>query len=155
MPRMDGLELLSRLHQFGIFGGSNGYWKTELLHTTRMRGFMLTEDIDSSIRTVADGYRIKTDPLIISRELAPTSLSALWNQRMRWAQARFKSISSSAWGIPVSSATDAGCCGICSCPSPIPNTRTRLRALPSLKNSAANASGKSRRAAEITAPAGC
>ncbi len=55
-----------------------------------MHGFMLTEDIDSSIRTVTGGHRIKTDPLIISRELAPTTLSALWNQRMRWAQGWFQ-----------------------------------------------------------------
>ena len=40
----------ARVHGFGIFGGSNGYWKTPLLRRTRMRGFMLTEDIDSSMR---------------------------------------------------------------------------------------------------------
>lgn len=76
----------ARLHDFGIFGGSNGYWRTELLRETRMQGFMLTEDIDSSIRTIREGYKIKSDPHIISRELAPTIISALWTQRMRWAQ---------------------------------------------------------------------
>ena len=40
----------ARVHGFGIFGGSNGYWKTPVLRRTRMRGFMLTEDIDSSMR---------------------------------------------------------------------------------------------------------
>ncbi|MDQ2683203.1 MAG: response regulator, partial [Chloroflexota bacterium] len=39
----------ARLHDFGIFGGSNGYWRADLLRQTRMHGFMLTEDIDSSI----------------------------------------------------------------------------------------------------------
>jgi len=76
----------SRLHQFGIFGGSNGYWKIDLLRETRMHGFMLTEDIDSSIRVMMDGTRIASDPELVSHELAPTSLNALWNQRMRWAQ---------------------------------------------------------------------
>ena len=76
----------SILHNFGIFGGSNGYWKTDLLRKTRMHGFMLTEDIDSSIRIMTNGAKIKSDPKLISRELAPTSLPALWNQRLRWAQ---------------------------------------------------------------------
>ena len=30
----------SRVYQFGIFGGSNGFWKTDLLRKTRMHGFM-------------------------------------------------------------------------------------------------------------------
>jgi cellulose synthase/poly-beta-1,6-N-acetylglucosamine synthase-like glycosyltransferase/CheY-like chemotaxis protein len=76
----------SILHNFGIFGGSNGYWKTDLLRKTRMHGFMLTEDIDSSIRIMTAGAKIKSDPKLISRELAPTNLKALWNQRLRWAQ---------------------------------------------------------------------
>ena len=76
----------ARFHDFGIFGGSNGYWKTELLRETRMQGFMLTEDIDSSMRALHAGFKIKSDREIISRELAPTSWHALWSQRMRWAQ---------------------------------------------------------------------
>lgn len=80
----------ARLHGFGIFGGSNGYWKTSLLRETRMHGFMLTEDIDSSIRVIAAGARIVCDPWLVSRELAPTTLRALWNQRLRWAQGWFQ-----------------------------------------------------------------
>ncbi len=76
----------ARLHSFGIFGGSNGYWRTELLERTRMRGFMLTEDIDSSLRVVTDGGRIVSDPGLTSTELAPDTVGALWNQRLRWAQ---------------------------------------------------------------------
>ena len=76
----------AKLHDFGIFGGSNGYWRTSLLKKTRMRGFMLTEDIDSSIRIVGEGETIISDPSLISTELAPDTVSALWNQRMRWAQ---------------------------------------------------------------------
>jgi DNA-binding response OmpR family regulator/cellulose synthase/poly-beta-1,6-N-acetylglucosamine synthase-like glycosyltransferase len=80
----------ARLHGFGIFGGSNGYWKTDLLRLVRMHGFMLTEDIDSSLRVVESGGRIAVDPALVSRELAPTTLKALWNQRTRWAQGWFQ-----------------------------------------------------------------
>ena len=76
----------ARLHGFGIFGGSNGYWRTELLEQTRMRGFMLTEDIDSSLRVVQGGGRIVSDPDLVSTELGPDTVAALWNQRLRWAQ---------------------------------------------------------------------
>jgi DNA-binding response OmpR family regulator len=76
----------ARLHGFGIFGGSNGYWRTELLRATRMRQFMLTEDIDSSMRVIQEGARVVSDPGLVSTELAPESVRALWGQRMRWAQ---------------------------------------------------------------------
>jgi cellulose synthase/poly-beta-1,6-N-acetylglucosamine synthase-like glycosyltransferase/GGDEF domain-containing protein len=76
----------ARLHGFGIFGGANGYWRTEVLKRKRMRGFMLTEDIDSSMRVVESGGTIVSDPGLISMELAPETPKALWNQRMRWAQ---------------------------------------------------------------------
>lgn len=80
----------ARLHGFGVFGGSNGYWRTDLLRTIRMHGFMLTEDIDSSLRVVEQGGRIANDPGLLSRELAPTTLRHLWHQRMRWAQGWFQ-----------------------------------------------------------------
>lgn len=89
----------SRLHQFGIFGGSNGFWKTDLLRETRMHGFMLTEDIDSSFRVLEQGYRIASDPYLISRELAPVRLKALWNQRMRWAQGWFQVSLARSWPL--------------------------------------------------------
>lgn len=76
----------ARLHGFGIFGGSNGYWRTSLLRELRMHGFMLTEDIDSSMRAVIRGKRIVSDPYLVSRELAPETLQALTKQRLRWAQ---------------------------------------------------------------------
>ncbi len=80
----------ARLHGFGIFGGSNGYWKTEVLRRIRMHGFMLTEDIDSSLRVIESGGKIACDPQLISHELAPVTFRALWNQRMRWAQGWFQ-----------------------------------------------------------------
>lgn len=76
----------ARLHGFGIFGGSNGYWRTALLRELRMHGFMLTEDIDSSMRAVVRGRRIVSDPYLVSRELAPETMQALTRQRLRWAQ---------------------------------------------------------------------
>jgi cellulose synthase/poly-beta-1,6-N-acetylglucosamine synthase-like glycosyltransferase len=80
----------ARLHGFGLFGGSNGFWRTDLLRSTRMRAAMLTEDIDSSMRVVEEGYRVASDPALVSRELAPTTWRALWHQRMRWAQGWFQ-----------------------------------------------------------------
>ena len=80
----------ARLHGFGIFGGSNGFWRTQVLHETRMRHSMLTEDIDSSIRAVGAGYKIASDRDLVSEELAPTTLSQLLNQRLRWAQGWFQ-----------------------------------------------------------------
>ncbi len=51
-----------------------------------MHGSMLTEDIDSTMRALHAGARIAMDRTLISRELAPTTLRPLWNQRSRWAQ---------------------------------------------------------------------
>jgi cellulose synthase/poly-beta-1,6-N-acetylglucosamine synthase-like glycosyltransferase/CheY-like chemotaxis protein len=76
----------ARLHGFGIFGGSNGYWRTSVLRLIRLRAFMLTEDIDSSMRVVGAGGTIVSDPGLVSTELAPGSWGALWGQRLRWAQ---------------------------------------------------------------------
>lgn len=88
----------ARLHGFGIFGGSNGYWRTDLLRQLRMHGFMLTEDIDSSLRAVIGGRKIVSDPYLISRELAPETLDALVKQRLRWAQGWFQI--SLKWALP-------------------------------------------------------
>lgn len=74
------------LHTFGIFGGSNGFWRADVLDRLRMRPDMLTEDIDISIRAVFDGARIVVDPQLLSEELAPLTLMALWSQRIRWSQ---------------------------------------------------------------------
>jgi hypothetical protein len=76
----------AELHGYGIFGGSNGYWRADLLRAVRMRGSMLTEDIDSSLRVTLRGEKIASDPGLLSRELAPTRLGALAGQRLRWAQ---------------------------------------------------------------------
>lgn len=74
------------LNGFGIFGGSNGYWRTSALRSIRMRTDRLTEDIDSSIRATLAGFRVASDPGLLSLELAPVTLRSLWRQRMRWSQ---------------------------------------------------------------------
>ncbi len=76
----------ARLHGFGMFGGSNGYWRRDALAQVRMQRHMLTEDIDSSMRSLRQGFSIVSDPGLVSTELAPVTMRALWHQRMRWAQ---------------------------------------------------------------------
>ena len=88
----------ARLHGWGVFGGSNGFWRTELLREIGMDGSMLTEDIDSSLRAVRRGARIVSDPLLISRELATTTWPAFWRQRLRWAQGWHQVSKRHAWG---------------------------------------------------------
>jgi cellulose synthase/poly-beta-1,6-N-acetylglucosamine synthase-like glycosyltransferase len=73
------------LHAFGTFGGSNGFWRADVLDGLRMRPDMLTEDIDISIRAVFAGHGIAVDPELISEELAPLTAMALWSQRIRWS----------------------------------------------------------------------
>ncbi|CAD6446012.1 3f34c605-432e-4322-94d1-98aa958e5afc [Sclerotinia trifoliorum] len=71
---------------FGLFTGSNGYWRTSLLREMKMDGSMLTEDIDSALRVVARGGNTIHDLNVVSYELAPTTFPAFWKQRLRWAQ---------------------------------------------------------------------
>jgi cellulose synthase/poly-beta-1,6-N-acetylglucosamine synthase-like glycosyltransferase len=88
----------ARLHGWGVFGGSNGFWRTALLQEIGMDGSMLTEDIDSSLRAVRQGAVIVSDPLLISRELATTTWPAFWRQRLRWAQGWHQVSKRHAWG---------------------------------------------------------
>lgn len=80
----------ARVQGFGIFGGSNGFWNTQLFRTIRFQSRYLTEDIDSALRAVRAGARVVSDPGLLSRELAPVTLGSLWKQRMRWAQGWFQ-----------------------------------------------------------------
>lgn len=75
----------SFLTDSSIFGGSNGYWRTSVLKSIRFNPSRLTEDIDASLRTLLNGYRILHDRSIVTTELAPTSLKAFWSQRKRWS----------------------------------------------------------------------
>lgn len=76
----------SAMWGFGLFCGSNGYWRTSLLRDLKMDGSMLTEDIDSALRAFSRGCKTVHDLNVTSYELAPTTFSAFWKQRLRWAQ---------------------------------------------------------------------
>jgi cellulose synthase/poly-beta-1,6-N-acetylglucosamine synthase-like glycosyltransferase len=80
----------SRLQGFGLFGGSNGYWRVDALRAVKLDPSALTEDIDASVRLLRSGGRIVSDPGIVSVELAPPSIRALCHQRLRWAQGWFQ-----------------------------------------------------------------
>ncbi|NES02076.1 MAG: glycosyltransferase family 2 protein [Okeania sp. SIO2F4] len=75
-----------RLWNFAIFGGSNGYFKTEVLKKLSFNHSMLTEDIDLTIRALLSGTKIAFDSNIVSYEQPPNNLQELWKQRTRWAQ---------------------------------------------------------------------
>lgn len=74
------------LRGWGLFGGSNGYWRFEVLSQIGMDETRLTEDIDSSFRALRAGYLIEFDPSLRSYEEAPPTLYDLFRQRLRWAQ---------------------------------------------------------------------
>jgi cellulose synthase/poly-beta-1,6-N-acetylglucosamine synthase-like glycosyltransferase len=76
----------ARMFGFGIFGGSNGYWRAGLLKELMMDKSMLTEDIDSSMRALRQGARTVHCLNAVSYEMAPTTVAAFWKQRLRWAQ---------------------------------------------------------------------
>lgn len=91
-------ELMYTLHQkgggfvrnYGIFGGSNGFWKYEVLAQIKMDESMLTEDIDSNFRTLESGFKVIYSDDVISYELTPPSFSAWVSQRLRWSQGWFE-----------------------------------------------------------------
>ena len=89
----------ARLFGFGIFGGSNGYWRSSALERIRLRGSFLTEDIEASVRVLEAGGRIVNDPGLVSHELAPETPRTLWNQRLRWAQGWFQVSCRHLWTV--------------------------------------------------------
>lgn len=76
----------SAMFDFGLFCGSNGFWRTSLLKELRMDENMLTEDIDSALRAFGHGAKAVHDLNVVSFELAPVTLAAFWKQRLRWSQ---------------------------------------------------------------------
>jgi cellulose synthase/poly-beta-1,6-N-acetylglucosamine synthase-like glycosyltransferase len=85
-----------------IFGGSNGYWNTEVLRSLSMDRSMLTEDIDVSIRALLAGCRILHDRSIVSTELAPTTVASWFYQRLRWAQGWYQATRKYSWAVAMS-----------------------------------------------------
>lgn len=96
MAKMIGLEFDQRhgltwpgrslMFGFGLFHGSNGYWRAKSIKGLGMDGDMLTEDVDSAFRAYSEGMNAVHDMNVISYEMAPTYFAAYWTQRMRWAQ---------------------------------------------------------------------
>ena len=67
----------AQMHGFGIFGGTNGYWRTDVLREITFDRSMLTEDVDSGMRALRAGYRVVSDPQLVSYELATTTFLSL------------------------------------------------------------------------------
>jgi cellulose synthase/poly-beta-1,6-N-acetylglucosamine synthase-like glycosyltransferase len=80
----------SLLTDTAIFGGANGWWRTDVLRRLGVDHRMLTEDIDVSMRALLSGYRIVHERAVVSTELAPTTFRDWWKQRTRWAQGWFQ-----------------------------------------------------------------
>jgi len=76
----------AHLSRTAIFGGSNGYWRREILSALQLNPAMLTEDIDVSVRALLEGRRLVHDRSIVSAEMAPLEISHWMLQRKRWAQ---------------------------------------------------------------------
>lgn len=79
----------SRMFGFGLFCGSNGWWRTNVICKLKMHGHMLTEDIDSALRAYGSGKKAAHDMNVSSYEMAPNTFGAFWKQRMRWTQGKF------------------------------------------------------------------
>ena len=75
-----------RMFGFGLFCGSNGWWRSDIIRDIGMNGEMLTEDIDSALRAYGSGKNAVHDMNVLSYEMAPNACSAFWKQRMRWTQ---------------------------------------------------------------------
>jgi len=80
----------SLLTDTAIFGGANGWWRTDVLRQLGVDHRMLTEDIDVTLRGLLSGRRFVHERDIVSTELAPTTFSGWWRQRTRWAQGWFQ-----------------------------------------------------------------
>ena len=76
----------AHLSRMAIFGGSNGYWRREVLSALQLDPAMLTEDIDISLRALLEGRRLVHDRALLSAELAPLQVGHWMLQRKRWAQ---------------------------------------------------------------------
>jgi len=83
-----GIEHGSRraVYNYAVFGGSNGFWRTDTLQMIGMDPSMLTEDVDSSIRAMSYGFKIGYNHHLVSLEQPPPNFSALLKQRLRWSQ---------------------------------------------------------------------
>jgi len=80
----------SLIYDAALFGGSNGYWRSEAIKAVKFNKDALTEDIDATLRATLKGSRFVHDRSIVSTELSPRAAAGLWFQRKRWAQGWFE-----------------------------------------------------------------
>lgn len=80
----------SLMFDSALFGGSNGFWRADVIKKMKFDTERLTEDIDCTMRALLSGHHIVHDRSIISLELAPKTWTGLWYQRKRWSQGWFQ-----------------------------------------------------------------
>ena len=76
----------ARLHGYDTIRASNCYWRRRALGTRQGRRAMLSGDVDPSMLGRRHGLSVVSDPGLVLTTLAPTTLRALWRQRLAWAQ---------------------------------------------------------------------
>jgi hypothetical protein len=72
---------------FTLFTGGQAFFRREVFD--RVGPFaedVLLEDVDMACRIHAAGGQIRVDPGVVSTEVNPETLGALWHQRVRWAR---------------------------------------------------------------------
>ena len=91
---VDGMEWASWHHHgpgiallvgSAYFGGGNAAWRKDAITKLGFDANMLTEDIDVSIRALAQGHRMQFVPWAQVGELCPATLAGFYKQRLRWA----------------------------------------------------------------------
>lgn len=95
---------------FGIFGGSNGYWRTDVLDKVRMDPTMLTEDVNSAMWALRKQYKVVYNRNIVSFEEAPPTFCDLAKQRMRWTQGWSEVALKHSIPLMFGSGFGCGCC---------------------------------------------
>jgi cellulose synthase/poly-beta-1,6-N-acetylglucosamine synthase-like glycosyltransferase len=75
----------ARLAGSAHFGGGNAAWRKKALRQLGFDPGMLTEDIDITVRALANGHFIEFVPWAQVGELCPVGLRAFYKQRLRWA----------------------------------------------------------------------
>lgn len=71
-------------NQISQFRGTNGYWRRSLLEHHGFESGAALEDIDITVRYLADGGSIRFEPSIVAIEEPPTDIVAWLIQRFRW-----------------------------------------------------------------------
>jgi len=87
-----GVGRPGRAHPWDLatLGGSDGYWRTDVLRAARGHGSeSVTDELDAGLRVLEAGGRVAFDPALVTRELAPTTVRDLWAERLRLAQGWF------------------------------------------------------------------